>query len=507
MPFIDQLQRWARTAGQNAAVVVGEHRLTFAQLLAAATSAPARSTPATAQPVEVIDEPTSTALAARFCAAVYSGKVAMVIDAQWSPDIRHRLRDAALDWANGAALGASAEPPFLLGLSSGTSGLPKAFTRSSASWQESMGRSVEFFEVTQRTITLAPGPLAASMNLYALGESIYAGSTFVALPHFSPAAALAALEEHKVNRLVLVPTVLELLAGAGLRTHQSGQQLTSIVCAGSALSPGALALAREWAPNAAIHQYYGAAELGFVAASGADRSGTPAIPETSVGSAFPGVLISIRDGHGKRVDRGVEGTIYVKSPYVCSGYAWGDDGLAFSSLAANAPWRQNGQDRAESELELETESDAREWFTVHDQGRLDDAGRLHVLGRASDMIITAGANVYPHAVEAALAAAAAASSDGRHVSVLVTGRADPLRGQRLVAGLYASEGTAAGAGERNATALLAVCRLAAAKLPASHRPSQYYLLDALPLTGSGKISRAIFTQWLNEGDPRAQRLH
>ncbi|POH73382.1 AMP-binding protein [Arthrobacter glacialis] len=500
MPFIDQLQRWARTAGQNAAVVVGEHRLTFAQLLAAATS-----TPGAAQLVEVIDEPTSTALAARFCAAVYSGKVAMVIDAQGSPDLRHRLRDAALDWANGADHGGSAEPPFLLGLSSGTSGLPKAFTRSSASWQESMGRSVEFFEVTERTVTLAPGPLAASMNLYALGESIYAGSTFVALPHFSTAAALAAMAEHNVNRLVLVPTVLELLAGAGLRTQQSGQQLASIVCAGSALSAGALALAREWAPNAAIHQYYGAAELGFVAASGVDRTGTPAMPETSVGTAFPGVQISIRDGHGKRVDRGVEGTIYVKSPYVCSGYAWGDDGLAFSSLAANAPWRQDGQDRVESELEVE--SDAREWFTVHDQGRLDNAGRLHVLGRASDMIVTAGANVYPHAVEAALAAAAAASFDGRHVSVLVTGREDPLRGQRLVAGLYASEGIAAGAGERNATALLARCRLAAAKLPASHRPSQYYLLDALPLTGSGKISRAIFTQWLNEGDPRAQRLH
>ncbi|MEO8221942.1 MAG: long-chain fatty acid--CoA ligase, partial [Specibacter sp.] len=67
MPFIDQLQHWARTSGQHTAVVVGKQRLTFAQLLDSATSATAP-----AQTVDVIDEPTGTALAVRFCAAVNS---------------------------------------------------------------------------------------------------------------------------------------------------------------------------------------------------------------------------------------------------------------------------------------------------------------------------------------------------------------------------------------------------------------------------------------------------
>lgn len=500
MPFIDQLQHWARTSGQHTAVVVGGQQLTFAQLLHAATA-----TPAPAETVDVIDEPTGTALAVRFCAAVNSGTPAMVLDAQWPPELRRQLGDAARGWGTRATHEPAGEAAFLLGLSSGTSGLPKAFTRNSSSWRESFVRSVEYFGLTAQTVTLAPGPLAASMNLYALAESIYAGSTFVALPHFSIAAALAAMREHNVTRLVVVPTVLELLAGAGLHTQQPGRQLTSIVCAGSALSAGAVALAREWAPNATIQQYYGAAELGFVAASRIPPGGAVAAADSGVGSPFPGAHISIRDSQGMPVADGIAGTIYVRSPYVCDGYAWGDDGLAFSSLAANAPWRTAGPGPSDP--------DAGEWFTVHDQGQLDDAGRLHVLGRASDMVIVAGGNVYPHAVEAALAAAVGATAAGRHATIVVTGRGDALRGQRLVAGLYIGEGTGSdiaaspGAGTVDTGELLAACRLAAAKLPAHHRPSQYYVLDALPLTGSGKISRAIFTSWLSEGDPRARRLH
>ncbi|MHA7269024.1 AMP-binding protein [Arthrobacter sp. HLT1-20] len=494
MPFIDQLHQWAHTAGQRTAVVVGQQRLSYAQLLAAATPSPATATPATAEAVEFIDEPNSTALAVRFCAAVNAGATAMVADAQWPPALKLQLRHAARQWASDC--GAPAVPPFLLGLSSGTSGMPKAFTRSSASWQESLGRSAEFFGLTAESVTLAPGPLAASMNLYALAESIHAGSTFVGLRQFSTAAALAALAEHHVNRLVVVPTVLELLAGAGLRLQKSGTALTSIICAGSALSDGAVALARDWAPNATIYQYYGAAELGFVAASATAPGEAASAPDIGVGSAFPGVQISIRDSYGVPVEQDVTGTIYVKSPYVCDGYAWGDDGLAFGSLSANAPWRQAGHDA--------DDQDAHEWFTVHDKGFLDRAGRLHVLGRASDMIIMAGANVYPHAVEAALAAAGGADWQG---SVLVAGREEPLRGQRLVAGICLSETPAVEHREGRTADMLAACRAAAAKLPASHRPSQYFLLDTLPLTGSGKISRAIFIQWLNEGDPRAKRIH
>ena len=73
------------------------------------------------------------------------------------------------------------------------------------------------------------------------------------------------------------------------------------------------------------------------------------------------------------------------------------------------------------------------WYTVGDQGYLAD-GTLHMLGRRSDMIITAGNNVYPHEVELALASVPGVAS------AVAAGMADDLRGQRVVAGVVPSHG-------------------------------------------------------------------
>ena len=485
MPFIDQLKQWAAARGKHPAVIVGARRVDYADLLAAA-AAPAVTAP---NDVAVIDEPTSAALAEQFCAALLRRQTAMVLDAGWPAELRSALARSAKDWdartANAGSAGTAAERPFLLGLSSGTSGLPKAFIRSTGSWRESFIRSSEYFQLTPRTVTLAPGPLAASMNLYTLGESIHSGGTFVALPHFSPDAALDAIAQQHVNRLVLVPTILELLARRAQESGRTAPGLTHIVCAGSALGRSTAALARQWAPHATIQQYYGAAELGFVAAS---TLGPDTAHDLSggVGPAFPGVQLSIRDGRGREVSSGTLGSICVQSPYLCGGYAWGDDGLAYSRLGSDG------------------------WHTVHDQGSIDARGVLHVAGRASDMILSSGANVYPHAVEQALQRGAGGGS-----AIIVTGIPDPVRGQRVVAAVHGA-GTRgigafapAGAGTGGAAAVpgLAVLRSSAAALPVSHRPSHYYELQELPLTGSGKISRALLSQWITEGDPRVQRRH
>lgn len=473
MPFIEKLHYWANTAGSRPAVIVGAQRLDYASLLMSA------GIKSGSGPIAVIDASPSVDLASQFGAALRQHITAMVLDASWPQELREQLRATARNW--GRTLD-PIDPPFLLGLSSGTSGLPKAFTRSAASWHESFIRSTDYFGLTAESVTLAPGPMAASMNLYALGESIFAGGTFVALPDFSPDAGLTEVAANQVNRLVLVPTVLELLARRAVDTGQVAPGITSIVCAGSALSGATAALAQLWAPNAMIHQYYGAAELGFVAAT---TLAPGAVLEESdgVGPAFPGVQLSIRDGQGAEVQTGEVGSVCVKSPYVCSGYAWGDDGLAFSILGTDG------------------------WYTVHDQGSLDQHGNLHLAGRASDMILTSGANVYPHAVELALRRNVRSGSNGGDtgMDVIVAGLPDPVRGHRVIAAyrpVAHNSGT-----ERVGTSpdTLALLRAGAADLPASHRPSQYYELSGLPLTGSGKISRALLTQWIVEGDPRVQR--
>lgn len=520
MPFIDKLRYWAVHDGGRPALYVGGHRLTYAELLHAAESRSADAAAAESAVIGIasIDRPTSVELVIDFCAALLRGSTAMILDASWPASLRGQLADASQAWA--AARRSSLDQtdkdtahPFLLGLSSGTSGLPKAFLRSVDSWSESFARSTEYFSVQANGVTLAPGPLAASMNLYALGESIHAGSTFVALPRFSPDVALDVMAEQQVNRLVLVPTLLEMLATRGLETDRGGEQLQAMVCAGSALPERTLALARKWAPNARIQHYYGAAELGFVAAAtlepvaktsltaagGRSVSGRTATGGTvAVGTAFPGAEISIRDYRGHEVATGQQGNICVRSPYVCSGYAWGDDGLAFSLVSPNHPSPSVLSPSPLSPGSLspglrDSEPQATAWHTVHDQGHLDANGVLHVAGRASEMIITAGANVYPHAVEEGLAAGCDEAA-----TVVVAGIPDPLRGQRVAAGIF----TPVGSGELDLEAL----RMAASRLPAHQRPGVYFSLSAMPLTGGGKPSRALFGQWITKGDARVQRI-
>ena len=479
MPFIDQLQHWAATDPGRPAVAAGGQSLSYAQLLDSAAAAPENTD---GPGVAVISPPTGTGLVVQFCAAAMHRRTAMVLDAGWPPALQHRLTGLARDWdgqdrdglARNARMGGkpagSREPPFLLGLSSGTSGVPKAFVRSAASWRESFIQSSRYFSVGPGTITLAPGPLAASMNLYALGESLHAGGTFVALPRFTPGAALDAMARHGVNRLVLVPAILELLAARGLATGRGGEKVHQIVCAGSSLSRHAADLARMWAPNATIQQYYGAAELGFVAASTVHPHGSGSGPANDgVGTAFPGVQLSIRDGGGHALPAGAVGFVCVKSPYLGDGYAWGDDGLAHAVLGSDG------------------------WHTVHDRGSVNGRGVLHLAGRASDMILSAGTNVYPHAVEQAL------QPDIPGLAVMVTGIPDGLRGQRIVAAFHAG-----GTGGTGACIVRAL-RRNAGKLPAAQKPTGYYELADLPLTGSGKASRLLLGRWIAEGDPRAHR--
>ncbi len=490
MPFIPQLQYWAATRPHAIAVSDGQQALSYAQLLHAAQVAgarlPIRDRHTRGNPlVVVIEESSVIELAVQWCAVLLTGNTAMVLDAAWPAPMRKELRDVVRRWEAGyletgcSEVGRSgiedpADAPFLVGLSSGTSGTPKGFLRRKASWRESFARSSQYFALGPGHVILAPGPLAASMNLYALGEALFAGASFISLPVFSPVAALQVVAQHEVTHLVVVPALLDLMAVEGARTDVRAPSLQRIVCAGAALGDATLERSQRWAPQARLQQYYGAAELGFVAASTVPASTVAAgsLPE-GVGEPFPAVTLAIQDDQGRELAPGEMGNICVQSPFVCDGYAWGDDGLAFGALGHCIP---DGQQDF--------------WYTVHDQGWIDAAGRLHVMGRAADMIVTSGANVYPHQIESVLSAAAS-------TEVLVTGIDDVVRGQRVTAALYAPHG------ERYD---LAACRKAAAQLPPSHRPTRWYMATSLPVTGSGKTSRQLLRQWIEQGDPRVQRL-
>ncbi len=179
---------------------------------------------------------------------------------------------------------------------------------------------------------------------------------------------------------------------------------------------------------AAVSHYYGAAELSFVAWGSCAEDLTP----------FPGVEVDCADG-----------LIWVRSPYTCLGYDGPDGPLTR---------RADG------------------FATVGDRGRFE-AGRLRVLGRGTDAVVTAGATVLPGDVETALEAAT-----GHRV--VVVGLPHPDLGQ-VLCGVAASPEA------------LADVRRAARDLPdAAQRPRRWAVVPEPPTTPAGKVDRARLAEQL-----------
>lgn len=472
MPFLNRLQRWAAERPDDTAVVVAGERLSWgalrdeAEALAAGTSAE----------ITVLTERNSTHFAVAFAAAVAGERQCAVLDPTWpEPMLAEivQLLGPAASPAPAAARNsvdedqlADGDPAtsFLIGLTSGTTSVPKAFTRSRRSWQESFEASIEFFGLSQDDRTLAPGPLAASLNLYALAECLYAGTEFHTLESFDVGDVHTAISHDGITRLVLVPTMLRLLSERGLTGCVDASGVKTIICAGSKLDARTLEAARRWAPNATIFEYYGASELSFVSGTGLPADAPLDAGGTGIGRPFPGVEVRILDDEGRALPEGAAGNICVRSGMVSNGYLWGDDGQALRCFDG--------------------------WFTVGDQGYLQD-GELHILGRRSDMIITAGKNVYPHEVELALASVPGVAS------AVAAGMADDVRGQRVVAGIVPSHGGLTATQLK--TGLEEI-------LPRDKRPLQYFALSELPVTDRGKVSRGLMLDWITACDSRVRRL-
>ncbi|PZS22604.1 MAG: AMP-dependent synthetase [Pseudonocardiales bacterium] len=116
------------------------------------------------------------------------------------------------------------------------------------------------------------------------------------------------------------------------------------------------------------------------------------------------------------------------------------------------------------------------WFRTSDLGRREGQGRLQVLGRADDVIITGGLNVAPAEVEAVLTALPGVAA------ACVVGLPDPEWGQRVTAVVIPTDPRRPPA---PGALRVAACRL----LTGAQVPKEIVVFDALPLRGVGKPDR------------------
>ncbi|MGD9478182.1 class I adenylate-forming enzyme family protein [Shinella sp. G-2] len=341
------------------------------------------------------------------------------------------------------------DAPFLIVFTSGTTADPKPIIRDRRSWRTSLATGAPFFGIDSGTTTYAPGPLAHGLALYAMTETLLAGGAFHSACAFDAAEALTEIRQGGISRLVLVPTMLRrLCAGAPLETVEA------ITVAGAKLTTADHALCAQHFPRAALREYYGASELGFITVTAPGDAAS----STAVGTAFPGVSLSVLDAEGKVLPAGETGTIFVESPLVATGYLGAGDGAGLARFGARA--------------------------TVGDLGFLEADGTLHLLGRAGGMVLSGGNNIYPSEVEAALTGLAGIRA------AHVFGVEDADLGSALVAVIEPD-------GDLTPDSLKAAM---AAVLPRYKQPRRIWRCRALPVTPSGKVEAKTVRQWVMEAN-------
>jgi acyl-CoA synthetase (AMP-forming)/AMP-acid ligase II len=205
---------------------------------------------------------------------------------------------------------------------------------------------------------------------------------------------------------------------------------------------------------------------------------------TTVGRPVPGVSIAVVDDRGEPVRTGEVGTVRLRSAAVMRGY-WGGpptgpgaEGTVFDRASTRAVLAEDG------------------WLTTGDFGYLDDGGHLHLAGRANELYIRGGYNVYPAEVEGVLGVHPAVEQ------VAVVGAPDPVLGEIGVAFVVPT-----GEGPTDEEALLAELRATAGAALADYKaPDRVVVADSLPLTSMMKVDKRALAERL-AADPEPGTGH
>ena len=328
-------------------------------------------------------------------------------------------------------------------LTSGTTGTPKGATHSGGSPATLKGildRTPWHAEET--TVVVAPMFHAWGFSQLAFAASL--ACTVVTRRKFDPEATLALVDRHQATGLCVVPVMFDRIMDLPTEVldRYSGRSLRFAAASGSRMRPDVVVSFMDRFGDV-IYNNYNATEAGMIAT--AVPADLRAAPDTA-GKPAEGTDIRILDAEFGELPTGETGTIYVRNSTQFDGYTSGA-----------------------------TKDFHEDYMSSGDVGHLDANGRLFVVGRDDEMIVSGGENVYPIEVEKTLAT----HPDVTEAAVL--GVVDEQYGQRLAAFVVLGEGAAA-----TPDALKAHVKqnLANYKVPRS-----ITVLEGLPRGSTGKILR------------------
>ncbi len=374
---------------------------------------------------------------------------ALVIGAERSgsslPDMLRALRRPG---QTPAPLAPDPDRPEAIVFTSGTTGLPKGalFT----------GRQIRF--ITEVDTGMRWGGGGASLGATSLAHlgpttklagNLMRGGVTHLVDRWRAGDALRLTAEHRMAAIAGIPTQVALMLHHRDFVDTDLTSVRAVVIGGGPVTPALVHEIRERL-GVPVSTRYSCTEAGI--GLGTDFTDPPEDAEVSVGRPRSGVELAVRDPvSGDPVAAGEVGEVALRSPAVMSGY-WQDP-----EATAAAFWPDG-------------------FVRTGDLGRLDEAGRLRLVGRAKEMYVRGGYNVYPMEVEAVLATHPAVRD------VAVVPRPDDVMGETGVAVVVPIDPAA--------PPTLDALRAFASERLAHHKlPGDLHLVDALPLTAMEKVDK------------------
>jgi acetyl-CoA synthetase len=288
--------------------------------------------------------------------------------------------------------------------------------------------------------------------LDALLPSLHFGVPVVArrLDKFDPEQAFALMAATGVRNAFIPPTALRMLRAARSPRGRHDIKLRTIASGGEALGAETLEWGRE-AFGLVINEFYGQTECNLVLASCAALG---VLRPGAIGKPVPGHEVAVIRPDGTLAATGELGQIAVRRP----------DPVMFLEY-----W---GQAAATEEKFFG------QWMTTGDQGRLDEDGYFHFVGRDDDVISSAGYRIGPGEIEDCLI---------RHPAVAlaaVVGKPDPVRSEIVKAFVVLASGYAP-----SETLAADIQTFVKTRLSAHEYPREVAFIDAMPMTTTGKVIR------------------
>jgi fatty-acyl-CoA synthase len=331
-------------------------------------------------------------------------------------------------------------------LTSGTTGSPK---RAKHSGGADGGPGI-LKAILDRTPWRAEEPVvvvAPMFHAWGFSQLVFAASmacTIVTRRKFDPEATLELIDRHRATGLCVVPVMFDRIMELPdeVRNKYSGRSLRFAAASGSRMRPDVVIKFMDQFGDV-IYNNYNATEAGMIAT--ATPQDLRAAPDTA-GKPAGGTEIRILDKDFAELPTGEVGGIYVRNSTQFDGYTSG-----------------------------KTKDFHEGFMSSGDVGRFDDAGRLFVVGRDDEMIVSGGENVYPIEVEKTLTA----HPDIAEASVI--GVDDEQYGQRLAAFVVLNDG---------ASATPDLLKQHVRENLANYKvPRDITILDELPRSSTGKIVR------------------